>query len=88
MGDKTVEWSRFYQCDKCKNYGAYDFYGDFICEDCIKIAKKDLDYDDWYDENEDELWIEYNETGAVYDTDYDLFMEDKYNDYLFEQKGD
>jgi len=45
------------QCDNCGTIGAYDFMGDYLCENCIgfhieeegKFAKfwEDVDYDLW-----------------------------------------
>ncbi len=35
-------------------------------------------FDAWLEANDDELWTEFHETGACYDTDYERWLEDKY----------
>lgn len=40
-----------------------------------------LEYDEWYDKNEDELMIEYKEGGHYLDTDMEEWIETKYEEY-------
>ena len=35
MGDREAEYNEDFICDVCGNKGAYDFYGDYICDGCI-----------------------------------------------------
>jgi hypothetical protein len=39
-----------------------------------------LDYEDWAEEWDGDLWIEYHESGAYYDTDYEDWCEKKYDE--------
>jgi len=38
-----------------------------------------MDHDTWCDEYDDDLWAEYHETGAYYDTNYEDWCEKKYD---------
>ncbi len=35
-------------------------------------------FETWLENHEEELWIEFHETGANYDTDYEWFLEQRY----------
>ena len=39
MGDREVYEEPDVQCDVCGEYGAFDFYGDAICQKCIDENK-------------------------------------------------
>ena len=39
MGNREVHEEPDLQCDVCGEYGAYDFYGDAICQKCIDENK-------------------------------------------------
>jgi len=39
-------------CDCCGHKGAFDFMGDFICEECLKICLPEEEDNDYYDEEE------------------------------------
>lgn len=46
------------------------------------LMKKDaalMEYDKWYEEYGDELWIIYHEEGVNYDTNYEDWCEKKYD---------
>lgn len=47
-----------------------------------------LEYEEWYDENADELWCKYHESMACYDTDYEDFVETEYEEYVKEVAND
>jgi len=42
MGDREVEYEKYIRCDLCGAFGAYDFMGDIICEECINKIKKEV----------------------------------------------
>jgi len=39
MGGREVYLEEDLQCDICGKYGAYDFYGDAICQECIEKSE-------------------------------------------------
>lgn len=41
-----------------------------------------MDYDEWLEANEDELWIKYHETGAYYDSDYEEWLENEHDRFI------
>jgi len=41
--EREVEYEEGITCDICGKKGAFDFYGDFICDDCIKEMKGDAE---------------------------------------------
>lgn len=41
-----------------------------------------MNYSDWLEENEEELWIKYHETGACYDSDYERWCERQYEEEI------
>ena len=43
MSDRTVQLDDEVECDVCGKKGAFDFYGDFICSDCLR-RDKERDY--------------------------------------------
>ena len=47
MDDEEMSRDIFFdeneKCDLCGKDGAFDFMGDFICEDCLKKVPKDED---------------------------------------------
>ena len=47
-----------------------------------------LEYEEWYAEKGDDLWIEYHEIGGNYDQDYEEWLEKKYEEYLEEETLD
>ncbi len=47
MGDKEVPYREHEICDICGHYGAFDFYGDYVCEECL--MKNVLKIDDYKD---------------------------------------
>lgn len=38
--NRTVEFDENETCDVCGKKGAYDFMGDFVCEECLKNEKE------------------------------------------------
>jgi hypothetical protein len=38
MSDRIVDLDPKCQCDSCGKSPAYDFYGDFICGECMAVA--------------------------------------------------
>lgn len=40
MGNREVKWRDDEKCDYCKKFGAWDFYDDMICDDCLKELEK------------------------------------------------
>ena len=40
-----------------------------------------LEYDEWLDKNYDDVYIEFMESGAYYDSDEERFFERKYSKY-------
>jgi hypothetical protein len=48
MGSREVYMEEDLQCDICGEYGAYNFYGGFICQKCLdkfkskSVAKRQL----------------------------------------------
>ena len=50
--------------------------------DMPALMKEDagcLDYEEWCEKYDEELWITYHEEGANYDADYEEWCEEKYN---------
>ena len=45
------------------------------------------DFDAWLEANDDELWAEFHETGACYDTDYEPWLEQKYEHARYRMKS-
>lgn len=43
--NREVPYNKNSYCDMCHKQGAYDFMGDFVCDDCLKIYQ-DLNKDD------------------------------------------
>jgi hypothetical protein len=41
-----------------------------------------MEYEEWLEENDDELWISYHESGAYYDTHLEDYSEWMYDQYL------
>ena len=39
--DREVPFDEEAKCDNCGKLGAFDFMGDFICEDCLSPKKKE-----------------------------------------------
>jgi hypothetical protein len=39
MGSREVPFDKNAICDQCGVKGAYDFMGDFICEECLEKLK-------------------------------------------------
>jgi tRNA(Ile2) C34 agmatinyltransferase TiaS len=54
MGSREVYLEDENKCDKCGKSPAYDFYGDYICPECLdKLQSTDEDFDindDYIDE--------------------------------------
>ena len=46
MSDREVEFDSTIECDLCGAKGAFDFYGDFICQNCINRMKQESEDDD------------------------------------------
>jgi hypothetical protein len=38
-------------------------------------------FEEWWEENDDECWISYHESGACYDTDYEDWCDHLYEIY-------
>lgn len=51
MNDRTVPFDPKQKCDTCDHLGAYDFYGDYVCEACLAWAQaQENTEEDFYDE--------------------------------------
>ena len=42
MGSRIVPFDETVKCDICREYGAFDFYGDYICQDCLEDEKNNM----------------------------------------------
>lgn len=40
MGIREFQYDEGMECDGCGKSGAFDFYGDFLCDDCIEEPKR------------------------------------------------
>lgn len=40
MGDRFVQLEDKNVCDLCGKSPAYDFYGDYVCEECLEKSKQ------------------------------------------------
>lgn len=38
-------------CDNCGHQGAFDFYGDYVCHDCLNLEQEDEDDIGEFDED-------------------------------------
>jgi hypothetical protein len=38
--DRTVPFDKDAQCDGCGKQGAFDFMGDYYCQDCIDASEE------------------------------------------------
>ena len=41
MGSREIQFDEEAKCDICGKTGAFDFMGDFICEECLEKHEKD-----------------------------------------------
>lgn len=48
------------------------------------MIKRDLEFCDFIDIYEEEIYCAYMESGAYYDMDSEIFVEEEYEDYLAE----
>jgi len=46
MGDREFRIDPEAKCDLCGKKGAYDFYGDYVCEECADKELKDNEGED------------------------------------------
>jgi hypothetical protein len=43
--DREIEFEKDLKCDVCGKLGAYDFMGDYICQECIDKERKEAESD-------------------------------------------
>ena len=55
---REVRYDPELQCDNCDAIGAYDFMGDYLCENCIGFhIEGEEDFErKWEDEDAYDLW--------------------------------
>ena len=66
---REVEYEDMLRCDNCGNRGAFDFYGDCLCDDCL--------------DNESYLDSHYGQDYGPDSYDYfkNGYLDDKYYEY-------
>ena len=52
--NREAEYEADEICDICGEEGAFDFYGDYICEECLG---GDYDKEQFYDPKDSEEWF-------------------------------
>lgn len=41
--DRGFPYDELTHCDTCNQLGAYDIYGDYICDDCLRALDDSLE---------------------------------------------